>query len=201
MSKIESMLDFWIGADNISPEGWDEKQKLWYASDTSVDDEIRERFGAELDAAERGKRENWKDSLRGQLALIVLYDQFSRNLYRGSPDVYRNDAEAVAVTDMIVSAGQLAELNVPAHILVFHPYHHAEDQHRQERVLDLARQLLTRCEPGWRQSIESNLAYMENHAGVIRRFGRFPHRNRVLARESTPEEIQHLEKDCRTFGQ
>ena len=135
MSKIESMLDFWIGADNISP------------------------------------------------------------------DVYRNDAEAVAVTDMIVSAGQLAELNVPAHILVFHPYHHAEDQHRQERVLDLARQLLTHCEPGWRQSIESNLAYMENHAGVIRRFGRFPHRNRVLARESTPEEIQHLEKDCRTFGQ
>ncbi|MBT4493773.1 MAG: DUF924 domain-containing protein [Gammaproteobacteria bacterium] len=198
---IDAILDYWIGPDDIDPAGWSEKQKLWYAADTAIDDEIRERFSGELIAAEKGQRQAWKNSAEGQLALIVLYDQFSRNLYRGNANVYRNDAEAVSVTDQLIDSGALTNLNVPAHILVFHPYHHAEDLDRQNRVLMLAESLLSTCPPEWRQSIEGNYTYMKNHAGVIRKFGRFPHRNRILGRDSTREEFEHLENDGRTFGQ
>ena len=201
MSKIDEILDYWIGPEDIDPDGWGEKQMLWYAFDEKVDNEIRTRFGPELMAAENGEREDWKQSERGCLALLVLYDQFSRNLYRGTPDVYKNDPEAVAVTDMLVESGALHALNVPAHILAFHAYHHAEDIERQELVLALADSLIEHSDEEWRESINSNLEYMKNHAAVIREFGRFPHRNKILGRDSTPEEVAHLGKDGRTFGQ
>ena len=201
MSMIEEILDYWIGPDDIDPVGWGEKQVLWYAFDESVDEKIRTQFGPELTAAENGQREDWKLSDRGCLALLVLYDQFSRNLYRGTPDVYRNDPEAVAVTDQLVETGALYSLNVPAHILAFHAYHHAEDLPRQQKVLKLAEDLISRSSDEWKESINSNLEYMKSHAGVIHEFGRFPHRNKILGRESTAAEIAHLEKDNRTFGQ
>ncbi len=201
MSRIDEILNYWIGPPDLEPEGWGEKTKLWYASDPDLDNQIRVRFGAELTAAETGQREAWKQTPPGCLALLVLYDQFSRNLYRGTPEVYRNDAEAVSLTDQLVQSRQLAGLNIPAHLLVFHPYHHAEDPTRQERVLDLARSLLETSGAEWHETIRSNLTYMENHAEVIRRFGRFPHRNGILGRESTPEEIEHMQQDGRTFGQ
>lgn len=198
---IDEILDYWIGPEDIVPEAWGKKQSLWYAFDEKVDDEIRNRFGAELTAAENGDREDWLHSDRGCLALLVLYDQFTRNLYRGTPDVYRNDPAAVTVTDQLVATGALHGMNVPAHILAFHAYHHAEDVNRQEKVLELARALTDRSPPEWQESIRKNLAFMENHAGVIRQFGRFPHRNKILGRESTQEETEHLERDNRTFGQ
>ncbi len=201
MSKIDEILHYWIGPPDIDPRGWSKKTKLWYASDPTLDNNIREQFGAELTAAERGQRELWRGTLRGCLALLVLYDQFSRNLYRGKPEVYRNDARAVDVADQIVKSGELADLNVPAHLLAFHPYHHAEDLGRQECVIKLTRHLLKKSCAEWQNTIGKNLAYMENHANIIRRFGRFPHRNSILGRKSTPEEIEHLRLDSRTFGQ
>lgn len=200
-TEPSEILDYWIGPDDMSPDGWAEKQKLWYAADHALDLQIRERFGTTLKAAENGELSEWKNHRQGQLALIVLFDQFSRNLYRGTADVYKNDPSAVDIADSIIESGELAALSVPASILVFHAYHHAEDSRRQNTVVELGEALLARSSAPWKVFIERNLAYMKNHAGVINRFGRFPHRNKVLNRTSTPEEIEHLTRDNRSFGQ
>ena len=201
MSKIDESLDYWIGPPNIDPAGWREKTKLWYTSDPLLDSTLREQFGAELVAAERGNREAWRGSIQGCLALLVLYDQFSRNLYRGMPKAYSNDVRAINVSDQLVKSGKLAGLSVPAQLLAFHPYHHAEDLDRQEYVIQLTRILLKTSSADWQKTINKNLTYMEHHANIIRRFGRFPHRNSILARDSTSGEIEHLRRDGRTFGQ
>ncbi len=201
MSKIEEILEYWIGLPDIDPQNWCEKTKLWYASNPQLDERIRERFGTELCAAEQGHRDTWRQSAKGSLALLILYDQFSRNLYRGTAAVYRNDAKAVSIANQLVDSHAFANLSIPAKLLTFHPYHHSEDMSHQERALDLARDLLKTSDAKWHEVIRGNLTYMENHAEVIRRFGRFPHRNDLLGRCSTPKEIEHMQKDGRTFGQ
>jgi len=196
-----AVLDYWIGPDDISHAGWAEKQQLWYAASADIDADIRERFGDTLKAAENGKLPDWQNSLQGQLALIVLYDQFSRNLYRGTSDVYKNDPAAETIADDIIGSGQIDTLNIPASILVLHVWHHAEDRKRQAGVVEQGERLLARCDEAWRELVENNFTYMKNHSGIIREFGRFPHRNKLLGRTSTEAETAFLEKDKRTYGQ
>jgi uncharacterized protein (DUF924 family) len=140
-----AVLDYWIGPDDISPAGWAEKQQLWYAASADIDADIRKRFGDTLNAAEKGELSDWQNSLQGQLALIVLYDQFSRNLYRGTSDVYKNDPAAETIADDIIGSGQIDTLNIPASILVLHAWHHAEDRERQAGVVEQGERLLARC--------------------------------------------------------
>ena len=201
MLKAESILRYWLGPYDINPDNWQRQTKRWYASDPLIDNEIRERFGLTLEAAEKGAHDDWQRSTTGCLALIVLFDQFSRNLFRGSPDAYRNDKRTVGLSDEIVTSGVLPKLKVPAQLMVFHPYHHAEDLGHQERVVRLAKQLLVTAAPEWHRVVKSNLAFLESHAAIIRQFGRFPHRNAILGRLSTEQEITHIRKDSRTFGQ
>ena len=201
MLQAESILRYWLGPYDINPDNWQRQTKRWYAPDLLIDNEIRERFGLALEAAENGAHDDWQRSTTGCLALIILFDQFSRNLFRGSPDAYRNDKRAVGLSDEVITSGVLPKLTVPAQLMVFHPYHHAEDLDRQERVVRLAKQLLATAAPEWHWAIKSNLAFLESHAAIIRQFGRFPHRNAILGRLSTEQEIAHLRKDSRTFGQ
>ena len=201
MSGVEEILNYWLGPAGISPDAWQKQTKRWYASDPEIDQEINGRFGPTLAAAEAGDLDDWQRSTSGCLALIILFDQFSRNLYRGHAKAFCNDPRAVTVTDHLVLSGKLHELDVPAQLLAFHPYHHAEDLSRQEQVVELARHLLKTSGVGWHKTINNNLDYLENHANVIRLFGRFPHRNDILGRQSTLEELEHMRQDPRTFGQ
>ena len=196
-----AVLDYWIGPDDISPAGWAEKQQRWYAASDDIDSEIRARFGNTLTAAENGELSTWQHSLKGQLAMIVLYDQFSRNLYRGTGDVYKNDPQAQAVADNIIESGRIDTLNVPACILVLHAWHHAEDKKRQIGVVKQGERLLARCDEAWRELVQNKFNYMKNHSGIILEFGRFPHRNKLLGRTSTAQERVFLKKDNRAYGQ
>lgn len=196
-----AVLDYWIGPDDISPAGWSEKQQRWYAASDDIDSEIRARFGNTLTAAENGELSAWQNSLKGQLAMIVLYDQFSRNLYRGTGDAYKNDPQAQAIADDIIESGRIDTLNVPACILVLHAWHHAEDKKRQIGVVKQGERLLARCDETWRELAQKNFNYMKNHSGIILEFGRFPHRNKLLGRTSTAQERVFLKKDNRAYGQ
>lgn len=171
MTTAAEVVQFWRDAG----------EKAWFEKNEAFDDAFRARFLAAHEAAARGELDPWADTAEGALALILLLDQFPRNCFRGSPRMFGSDAKAVAVADAAIAAGH--DLAVPADLRVFFylPFEHAEDLALQERCVAL-------CAP----LREDYLRYAVVHRDIIARFGRFPHRNEVLGRESTAEELAFL---------
>lgn len=169
----KDVLDFWFAAG---------KQK-WFCKDATFDAEIIEKFKPHHEAARDGAYDGWQDSVNGALALIILLDQFSRNMYRGSGDAFAADAKALAVAKSMVDAGADMELPQAVRQWIYLPYEHSEVLVDQERCIELMK----------RSGLDEVIEWAHIHADVIRRFGRFPHRNGVLGRESTPEEQAFLE--------
>ncbi len=200
-SNPDAIIDYWIGPQESSPEIFGEKQKLWYTSSDDTDKHIEDEFGEALGAAEAGELDDWAESLTGSLALVILLDQFSRNLYRGTPDAYRNDGAAQSVAKRVIDSGEYQQLNIPAKTLLYHPYHHAEDKALQDKCVALFEELLADSSEEWQEQVDANLQFVKGHCSVVHRFGRFPHRNKVLNRSSTEEELAYLEEDARTYGQ
>lgn len=155
---------------------------LWFAKDDAFDRSFRARFLPLHEAAVRGALEGWLATAEGALGLLILLDQFPRNAFRGTPRMYATDAAARAVADRAIAAGH--DRAVPAELQVFFvlPFAHSEDPADQEWSVALAHRL---GQPHLRQA--------EHHRDIVRRFGRFPHRNAILGREATPEEREFLE--------
>lgn len=197
----DAVNSYWLGPPDLSPAALTEQQKLWYYSTAETDHYIQTEFGSDLASAERGDLNHWRNSAEGSLALVILLDQFSRNLYRGTPAAYSNDAQAQDIVLSLLEKDGHLEFNIPARIIFYHPLHHAEDLSLQEKAVSLFETLLQSAPADWRGVVADNLAYIKSHCDLIRKFGRFPHRNHLLGRQSTPEERQHLEQDKRTYGQ
>lgn len=160
--------------------------KRWFASDPEFDRLLTDRFGATHLAASRGELHAWEDTPTGALALLILTDQFSRNLYRGSAHAFATDAMARAVTGRALSHGFDQETDVMMRQFFYLPFQHHENVAAQARSLELYARLT--ADGG----DKSGLTYAKIHADIITRFGRFPHRNAVMGRVSTPEEIAFL---------
>ena len=155
---------------------------LWFAKDAEFDARFRERFLTDHEAAARGELEHWMATPEGALALVILLDQFPRNAFRGTTRMYDTDALARRAAGIAFAAGY--DQRIPRELRQFFvlPFAHSEDLADQERSVALAR----RIGP-------ATLAHAEHHRDIVRRFGRFPHRNAILGRESTPEERRYLE--------
>ena len=155
----------------------------WFKKDTAFDRAIEERFGALHAEAAAGKKDSWAKTPEGALALLLLLDQFSRNLFRGSPKTYAQDAKAREIAGGAVAAGLDKEVDQTFRQFFCLPFMHSES------VADLAR-----C-AALAHSYESpeTLKFARHHQAIIRRFGRFPHRNEILGRHSTPAEREFLE--------
>jgi uncharacterized protein (DUF924 family) len=178
-----SILDFWFGQPGSAEYGRSHSE--WFRRNAAFDGEIRSRFGAAVETALAGGFTDWT-APRALLARVLLLDQFTRNSFRDSPRAFAGDAQALAiVTDAIVRGDDRPLIPVERWFL-YMPCAHAEELTAQERSLALFKRL--RDETG----LAEPLPFAERHAAVIRRFGRFPHRNAVLGRESTPEEIAFL---------
>ncbi len=175
----DDILDFWLGDGTAARDEW-------FRKDPVFDAVIREHFGAPVEAALAGAYAHWTAEPRGALALVLLLDQFTRNLFRGTPKMFAGDARALAVADAAVAAGQDRALGSFERWFLYMPFEHAEDLGAQERSLALFARLAEET------GIESPLEWAEKHAAVVRRFGRYPHRNEILGRTSTPEEIDFL---------
>jgi uncharacterized protein (DUF924 family) len=173
------VLDFWFG------DGAREREE-WFRKDPAFDAVVRERFGASIDAAATGAFAEWTGEPRGALALVVLLDQFPRNAYRGTPRMFAGDARALAVASAAIAAGFDAVLRPHERKFLYLPFEHAEDPAAQARSVALATRLADET------GLVSPLEWAQKHAVVIRRFGRFPHRNAILGRTSTAEEIAFL---------
>jgi uncharacterized protein (DUF924 family) len=179
---VEAVLGFWFGADDVErPE--------WFRADPAFDREIATRFGAAIDAALAGELDAWADTPRGALARIVLLDQFTRNAFRGTPRAFAGDALALAAARRMVREGQDDALTPMQRQFAYMPFEHAEDLEAQREGVKLI----------GAKAPASQLEWAVKHHDVIARFGRFPHRNEILGRESTPEEVAFLKQPGSRF--
>jgi uncharacterized protein (DUF924 family) len=183
---MHAVLDFWFLP--VGSSGHGQMQPEWFRKDAQFDDEIRARFGALIEQALAGQLRDWqKMDSTGALARILLLDQFTRNVYRDTPQAFGGDALALAAAQDLLAAGGDLALPPLQRAFVYLPFEHAEDAAMQQQSVALFTQLCSEA-PG----LAGMLDYAVRHRDVIARFGRFPHRNRILRRASTPQEQQFL---------
>jgi uncharacterized protein (DUF924 family) len=182
--RIAEILDFWFGAPGSSERG--RACEVWFRKDAAFDDTIRARFGAVVDEAAAGGLTGWDTSDPGALALLVVCDQFPRNLFRGEARAFALDPRALATARRLVAAGRDRALAPLERVFVYLPFEHSESLDDQHEAVRLFTTLRDDPQAG------GYLEWAVKHFEVVRRFGRFPHRNEALGRVSTPEEIAFL---------
>lgn len=169
----QQILDFWF--NEISPS-------QWWAKDSRFDQLIASRFGHVLQQAARGELEHWRKTAKGRLAEIIVLDQFSRNIYRNTPAAFSQDAMALVLAQEAVAGGALTELTADERSFLLLPYMHSEST----VIHTLAEALYKKHAP------DTNYQFELKHKAIIDRFGRYPHRNAILGRTSTSEELEFL---------
>ena len=171
----QDVLRFWF--EEMRPQ-------QWFTEDAEFDATIRRRFAATHEAVKHGERSNWRATPQGRLAEIIVLDQFSRNMYRGTRQAFAFDPLALTLAQEAVARGADRHLPVAQRAFLYMPYMHSESLSVHEQALRLFDQ------PG----LEENLKFERAHKTIIERFGRYPHRNAVLGRASTPEETDFLKQ-------
>jgi uncharacterized protein (DUF924 family) len=195
MSSPEEVLSYWFPEEDLfdaDRETFGRQMQWWFQGGPEVDSEISERFGEVLEQARRGDLDHWAETARGRLALIVVLDQFSRNVYRGSPLSYSQDEKALKLALEGIDAGMDRELSAMERIFFWLPLGHSEDLALHERSVLHAEEEATNAPPHLRVEVEFGVSQARAAREVITRFGRHPHRNEILGRTSTPEELEYL---------
>ena len=192
--RIQEILDFWFGELDQDDMSAADKHKLWFVSTADNDREIRDRFGSDVVRAIGGALDHWSNSGTGLIALVLLLDQFPRNIYRGTDAAFSGDDKALALAQAAVQQEADQMLPLIHRVFLYFPFEHAEDLAVQEQGVACLDQLLTQCTQAAWDRIEGFRKYMIAHRDVIAQFGRFPHRNKILGRTSTAEERSHLEQ-------
>ena len=182
MDAFEDVLQFWFGA---TPGV---RLKAWFVKEPTFDEEIGKRFLPLYESAAEGALSGWTTSARGSLALIVVTDQFPRNLFRGKARAFSTDPIALATAAHVIARGWDATMLAVERMFVYLPYEHSESLADQDRSVELFAPL--NVFPETSDAVE----YSERHRAIVRRFGRFPHRNAALGRASTPEEVEFLKQ-------
>ncbi|HEY4137949.1 MAG TPA: DUF924 family protein [Casimicrobiaceae bacterium] len=181
------ILEFWFGEPPLT------ERVEWFRKDPAFDATIRERFGPTIAAACAGAFGEWCHDPHGALARVIVLDQFTRNVYRGTPAAFSGDARALATAEHAVAGGFDQRLGGHERSFLYMPFVHSEDHAMQDRAIALFTALAAAT------GLDSPLPWTKRHADVIYRFGRFPHRNAILGRASTPDEIAFLATPGSTF--
>jgi uncharacterized protein (DUF924 family) len=205
--RAQDVLDYWFGPDLADPGLLSARMRVWFAADDPPeirllrDEAIEARFGDLTASAARGELDAWAHSPNRLLALILLLDQFPRNIHRGTSAAFAQDERALELCLAGVADGADAAL-APVHRIFFYmPLQHAESRDVQDESLRVYRRLAREAPGPLRPLFDSCLQFAQLHERIIARFGRFPHRNAVLGRASTPAEVQFLEEEGLRFGQ
>jgi uncharacterized protein (DUF924 family) len=194
------ILDFWFADAESSAEALDRRTDVWYGGGKSFDESCGQ-FRDDVERALRGELDAWAATPSGRLALILLLDQFPRNLFRNSPRAFEGDAKAQALIVEGRGNGMDKELSIVQRLFFYMPLEHAEDRNLQAQSIEAFEQLVREAPPEQRNWAADLLPYARQHRDIIARFGRFPHRNALLGRELTPEERAYLAADAPNFGQ
>jgi uncharacterized protein (DUF924 family) len=195
----DEVLSFWFGEGADSATTAKSQAELWWGRNPATDELLQERFGAPVSAAAAGVLDHWTGSPRGRLALILLLDQLPRAIHRGSPAAYATDAKALDTARRGLASGADRLLRPIERVFFYLPFEHSERLPDQEHSVELFRGLLAAVPEGQRGPFATFLDFAERHREVIARFGRFPHRNAILGRKSTAEELEFLAEPGSTF--
>lgn len=189
--RARAVLDTWFGASE-SPE-FGRARRIWFKKDATFDATLSQHFSPLLEQALRGDLSSWAEHAEGALALILVLDQFTRNCFRGTPRAFSGDTRALALAWTLAKSGEHLMLPTPFHrAFCYMPFEHDESAASQQEAVRQFGQLAAMFSD---PDIESYYTYAQKHANVIERFGRFPHRNKILGRESTEDELQWLKKN------
>ncbi len=190
--EARELLDYWFGQPGPTGLPPDDRYSLWFGASEDVDAQLRRAFGKLVAEASAGRLEDWAGTPEGRLALILLTDQLPRNLFRGRSGAFATDARALELALTGVANGDDATLAPIKRVFFYLPLEHAEDLAMQDRAVDLFERLERDAPTGGERMFALFTDYARKHRDVIARFGRFPHRNAVLDRESTSDEAAFL---------
>lgn len=198
MDEALKVREFWFGKLPMSPEQLAKRMQLWFGSGLTqqqrdaLDASIRAQFEPLVQKAFAGELASWADGPRRRLSLILLLDQFPRHIYRGLPSSYAGDAQAQALALSGMQSGADAALTPPERLFFYMPLQHSEARDVQDESVAAYRRLFMECPEPMKPVFAEALDAAGRHRTVIERFGRFPHRNEILGRPGTPEEIAYL---------
>jgi uncharacterized protein (DUF924 family) len=195
----DDVLWFWLG--DVDGDGMAEEAltQRWWRKDPAFDHEIGAKFEPAWQAIMAGEREGWLDDPHGRLAYVVVLDQFSRNMFRGTARMFEGDARALAAAADGVKIGLDRALHGHERVFFYMPFMHSEELATQERGVELFKALRDHSEGRSREIVGGIVDYARKHRDIISRWGRFPHRNALLDRESTPAEAEFLKEPGASF--
>jgi len=190
----ENVLAFWFGPPGSATEIAGRQRKLWFGKSPENDRAVIERFSATLAAAAAGQLDHWAHTPRGRLARVIVLDQFPHHIHRDQPQAFATDPQALALSLDALAAGEDPQLAPIERVFLYLPLEHAESIAMQDRSVSLYEQLAHEAAVDERALFDDFLHYARQHRDVVARFGRFPHRNAILGRRSTPDEIEFLKQ-------
>lgn len=194
MKNFDDILSFWFGHVEQTLIPSEELTRIWFAEDSEADKIIRERFSEDLTRAIAGEYDAWQGDPRGQLALILILDQFSRHIYRNTPQAYAQDNKALEICIKGIQDMQDHSLSLIERAFYYFPLLHSEDLGIQEQSLRAYGVLSELSFPETRVIYDSFLKFAVHHYRIVQQFGRFPQRNAVLGRDSTEAELTYLKE-------
>ncbi len=200
-SRIQRILAFWFKEQALSAPQIDRRMETWFSEDPIFDHEIEKTFSNDIEAACEGKLNHWAAEPHGRLALILLIDQFRRNIFRNTPDAFSMDKLALKLCVEGAMEKKDRGLTPIQRVFFYMPLQHAESRKVQAKSVELYNRLANAVSPTERETFLTIAQFAELHKDIIDQFGRFPHRNKLLGRENTPEEAEYLAGDSPDFGQ
>jgi uncharacterized protein (DUF924 family) len=190
MTDPRAVVEFWFA---------DRARTLWFERDRDFDADIRQRFADAVHAAQLGGLEDWRATPQGTLALVLLLDQMARNIHRGEAKAFLGDPRALAISRETIARGQDRGFGFQERRFLYLPFAHSEAIADQDRAIELFTDLMNGCEAAFRREAEKQLDYAHRHRAIILRFGRYPHRNAALGRETTAAEAEFLKGPNSSF--
>ena len=199
--RIDKTLSFWFKERELTAPQIDGRMDTWFGEDKLFDQVIASEFANDVEDASNGNLDHWARQPNGLLALILLLDQFRRNIHRNSPDAYAKDKVALKLCVEGVMAKKDSGLSPIQRAFFYMPLQHAESRKVQKKSAEIYSRLSKAVSPTLRETFDTIAQFAELHADIVEQFGRFPHRNKMLNRSNTPQEDEYLAGDNPGLGQ
>ena len=198
--RIDAVLAFWFKRHSLSAPQVDRRMDVWFGEDPSFDEQIKAEFAGDVARATEGKLDHWAKQSRGRLALIILLDQFRRNIFRNTADAFAMDRKALQLCVQGAMEKKDKGLDAIERVFFYMPLQHAESAKVQAKSCELFNKLAEAVSPTYRETFMTIAQFAELHRDIVDQFGRFPHRNQLLGRKNTAEEEEYL-ADAPDLGQ
>ena len=200
-ARIDAILEFWFKEQAMTAPQIDRRMDIWFGEDEVFDLECKKNFSADIHRASAGELDHWAEDPRGRLALILLLDQFRRNIYRNTAEAFAMDKAALKLCVEGARNRKDKGLTPIQQAFFYMPLQHAESLRAQQMAVEIFSRLAGAVSATYRETFETMATFAELHRDIIEQFGRFPHRNELLGRDNTPEEDEYLAGDAPDFGQ